>query len=68
MFKQQILLNQLNDEKNVYEDQIAQKKDEIESLKRELDKVKTPYYIEKLAREKLKMVMPDEIIFIIENN
>ncbi|MBM7561905.1 FtsB family cell division protein [Fusibacter tunisiensis] len=48
---------------------------EIESLERELNRLEDAYAyaqnpeaIERLAREKLKMVMPNEVIYIIREN
>ncbi|HAS73956.1 MAG TPA: hypothetical protein DCS67_07410 [Clostridiales bacterium UBA8960] len=49
-------------------------KAEIESLEREINRLvdeyaysQTPDAIEKIAREKLKMVKPNEIIYLIKN-
>lgn len=68
MVTQQIKLLELNKEKKAYEEQIEKRKMEIDSLKKQLEEVQSPAYIEKIAREKLKMVRPDEIIFILEDN
>lgn len=68
MVTQQIKLLELSKEKKAYEEQIEKRKMEIDSLKKQLEEVQSPSYIEKIAREKLKMVRPDEIIFILEDN
>lgn len=39
-----------------------------ESLKEELSNASNPQYLESLAQKKLRMVRPDEMIFIIREN
>jgi len=45
-------------------EQIKQEDEEIKKVKGEIESYKTDEYIEKVAREKLKMVKPGEIIYI----
>lgn len=47
-------------------DEIGELNKEINKLNLELEYAKTPEAIEKIAREKLKMVKANEIIYIIE--
>lgn len=42
--------------------------EEIERLESRLENNQDPQAIEKIAREKLKMVKPNEIIYIIQEN
>lgn len=57
-------LRRLENQKQQLELQVEEKNHEIELLKKEIDNSKTPEYIEKKAREQLKMVMPDERVYI----
>lgn len=50
------------------EQEIKEQTEEIEALKRELDKSDSLEYVEEVAREDLGMVKPREIIFIDKNN
>lgn len=66
----------MNEEKNKeleyeaeqYDKEIAALKEQIEGLKLEIEKSQSHEVIEKIAREKLKMVKPNEIIYIIQDN
>jgi cell division protein DivIC len=49
--------------KNLNE-QIKQEEESIKNVKKEIENYKTDEYIEKIARERLKMVKPGEIIYI----
>lgn len=59
---------ELKAEEASYNKEIAVLKEEIESLKIEIEKSQSHEMIEKIAREKLKMVKPNEIIYIIQDN
>jgi cell division protein FtsL len=48
-------------------EQIAEQESINEALKKEINFKDTPEYVEKIAREKLGMVMPNEIVFVDEN-
>lgn len=61
---QGMTLTRLGKIKNQLEMELQNKNTEIENLKEELEKSKTPEYIEKQAREQLKMVMPGERVYI----
>lgn len=59
---------ELKADEEKYNKEIAVLKEEIESLKIEIEKSQSHEMIEKIAREKLKMVKPNEIIYIIQEN
>lgn len=66
-------INQLRVASQLEEEQ-AQQIESIRTLHREVDRLQTEYdsvnteeHIEKVAREKLKMVKPNEIIYIIKD-
>jgi len=59
---------ELKTEEENYNEEITVLKEEIESLKIEIEKSQSHEIIEKIAREKLKMVKPNEIIYIIQDN
>ncbi|WP_099190915.1 FtsB family cell division protein [Tepidibacter mesophilus] len=48
----------------VLNEQIKQEDKNIKKAKKEIENYKTDDYIEKIARERLKMVKPGEIIYI----
>lgn len=48
-------------------EELADKENELKLVKKELKKVDTNEFIEKIAREKLKMVKPNEIVYIDTN-
>jgi len=61
---QQVQINALNKDIAELEFQISEeeaRKVELEQKKKEID---TPEYIEKIAREELDLVAPDEIVFM----
>ncbi len=59
---------ELKVEEENYNKEIARLKEEIETLKIEIEKSQSHEIIEKIAREKLKMVKPNEIIYIIQDD
>ncbi len=61
---QQIRLQDMEKEQAVYKKQVQELKEEEESLIHEKNILDDPTYIEKVARERLKMVKPNEIIYI----
>lgn len=63
-FNQGMTLNRLQKQKKQLEMEMEEKDREIGRLKEELENSKTPEYIERQAREQLKMVMPGERVYI----
>lgn len=61
---QQKILNAYNSEVNQYKEKIDTAKDTKESLLSIKDNVNSPEYIEKIAREKLGMYLPNEKVYI----
>ena len=47
-----------------YENQISEAKLEQDMLKKELEKVNSDEYLEKLAREKLGLIKPNDRVFV----
>lgn len=68
IFSNETKYKELKAEENNYNKEIEALKEEIESLKIEIEKSQSHETIEKIAREKLKMVKPNEIIYIIQDN
>ncbi|SDY57361.1 Cell division protein FtsB [Proteiniborus ethanoligenes] len=64
---QQKLIVALNKEKIEKQNEIDRLNSEIKDIEEKLEYTDSLEYIEKMAREELKMVMPDEIIFIDKN-
>lgn len=67
LISQQSLINRKNKEISNLEEQISQANDEADKLKSEIDNLQDPDYIEKVAREKLGLVRPNERVFIDSN-
>lgn len=65
--KQEIEIKKYEKEKQSYMDQIAMAKKKNEEYKRYSEYVNTDEYIEKVAREKLGMLLPEEKIYIEYN-
>lgn len=66
-FKQEMKLQEIlqaNHEKKI---EIQKIDNRIEKLEKDLKDVKSNENIAKIAREKLKMIYPDEILYIIED-
>ena len=61
---QNVKLNSYKTEKSYYESQIASLNDKKASLEETKANMNTPEYIEKIAREKLDMYMPNERVYI----
>jgi len=62
--KQQKIINKLNSEKEQKQQEITSLKNDIKSLEGKIQYTDSLEYIEKIAREELKMIKPDEIIYI----
>lgn len=64
IYHQQIKLNNYANEKQYYEEQIADLKEEKEELMVKKENVDSPEYIEEIAREKLDMYLPNEKVYV----
>ena len=64
IIKQQVKLNSYATEKKYYQTQIDSLNEEKKNLLQTQESVNSPEYIEKMAREKLEMYLPNETIFI----
>lgn len=67
LISQSIMMKDLNERKKQYEDEITQLEEEIQELKTEIDNKDSLEFIEKVARDELKLVKPREIIYIDKN-
>lgn len=61
---QQIKLYELTKQEEEYKKKVKALKAEVARLEEEIKQGNTPEFIEKVAREQLKMVKPNEIIYI----
>lgn len=61
---QQVRLNELNDELSCYDRDLQEEKLETEKLTNTLATLSDDKYMEEVARDKLGLVMPTEIIFM----
>lgn len=64
---QRATMRDLERVKKEKESQLLQVNKEIKDLEDELDQVNTPEFIEKIARDKLKMVGPKDIVYVNES-
>ncbi len=64
---QQIKLHELKEEENMTLLRIQELQEQKEELDKRLGQSDDLDFVEKVAREKLKMVKPNEIIYIIQN-
>lgn len=64
VIEQQVKLNQINKEKEMYMAIYEEEKMKHEQLIEVKENLDTDAYIEEVAREKLGLVMPYEIIFV----
>ncbi len=64
---QQFKINEYNVKKEYYQTEITAKEKRINSIEETIEKVDTPEYIEKVAREELGLVKPYEKIFLDTN-
>ena len=67
MIAQQIALSNKNKEIQSLEEQVSAANTETERLQKELDNLEDPEYLERVAREKLGLVRPNERVFIDAN-
>lgn len=68
ILRQEVKLRQLKAEEAACQAEIMLLKEDVEELEEELENASSPETIERIAREKLKMVKPNEIIYIIQEN
>lgn len=66
LINQQAKMKELSTVESQYMEKIEELSEEVDSIEKEIEKSKSEEAIERLAREKLKMVKPDEIIYDIE--
>ncbi|WFD10503.1 cell division protein FtsL [Tepidibacter hydrothermalis] len=64
VINQGMVIREYKKEIKSLKEQIKQEDENIKKVKAEIENYKTDEYIEKIAREKLKMVKPGEIIYI----
>ena len=67
LVKQEIAIRKYDKEKQSYMEQIALAKEKNAEYKRYSEYVNSDEYIEKIAREKLRMLLPEEKIYIEYN-
>ncbi|SHJ98951.1 FtsB family cell division protein [Tepidibacter formicigenes] len=67
VINQSILIREYKKEIATLKDEIKKEDDEIKKLNEEIKNYKKDEYIEKIARERLKMVKPGELIYIDVN-
>ena len=68
MIGQQSTINRKNNEIRNLNEQITSANQETERLKEELENVNDPEYLERMAREKLGLVGPNERVYIDANS
>lgn len=64
---QQSMISKKNDEIDELKQQVELATDESERLKQEMEMLEDPEYIERIAREKLGLVRPNERVFVDSN-
>lgn len=67
MIAQQITLSNKNKEIRSLEEQVSAANTETERLQKELDNLEDPEYLERIAREKLGLVRPNERVIVDAN-
>ena len=67
MIWQQIAITKKNREIQELEEQVQTAANQTEALKAELENLNDPAYLEKIAREKLGLVRPNERVFVDAN-
>ncbi len=67
IISQQSLINKKNKEINALQEEISQANEDADKLKSEIDNLQDPEYIEKIARERLGLVRPNERVFVDSN-
>lgn len=66
LINQELKYRELKADRELYTVQIEELKQTIDELTEMIDVISTPEYIEKMARERLQMVKPDELIYIMD--
>ncbi len=66
LVSQEIKMREIDEKERLCQEQILLLQEEVDIARQDLDKISSAQSIEKLAREKLKMVRPNEIIYIIQ--
>ena len=66
LINQELKYRELKAEREMYTVEIEELKQTIDELTEMIDEISTPEYIEKMARERLQMVKPDELIYIMD--
>ena len=66
--KQQKILNTYEAQENNLQEQISEASNYQEKLNQEKENVNSPEYIEAIAREKLDMYLPNERVYIDNEN
>ena len=67
MIWQQIVITRKNNEIEALEEKIGATAQQTERLEKELENLNDPEYLEKIAREKLGLVRPNERVFVDAN-
>ena len=67
MIWQQVMLSKKNKEIDALEEKISAATQQTEQLKEQLSSMEDPEYIERIAREKLGLVRPNERVFVDAN-
>lgn len=67
LINQQKIITALKNDKIKRQEEIEKLNNEIKDIEEKLEYTDSLEYIEKMAREELKMIMPDEIIYIDKN-
>lgn len=60
-------MKDLNERKKQQQEEIAKLKEEIQQLETEIENKDTLEFVEKVARDELRLVKPREIIYIDKN-
>ena len=68
IINQQKILNTYNEQEQTLATQIAEAKEYQEKLNKEKDNVNSAEYIEAIAREKLDMYLPNERVYVDQEN
>ncbi len=67
MIWQQVMISRKNGEIKALEEKIDNANQQTEILQKELDNLDDPAYLEKIARERLGLVRPNERVFVDAN-
>lgn len=67
LVSQQVSINRKNAEIQALESQVQEAESKAEKLNEEVENLQDPEYIEKIAREKLGLVRPNERVFVDSN-